>query len=544
MKAVFAVGYSDKYGAIVHRSGNYAANLNAPTHELVFMGQYLATSTNFAPFQTYKIMAKEKSRKAGFEEGDDEPVASTITIGKSYMLGIGINQYLNPEWPRLNNAVNDIESVAALLGQRYNFDEIRLVRDGEVTRDRLEEELYRYTDEAVLGADDSLLIYYSGHGHLDKNDKGYWVPVGAKKGAIASYLPNSRILELISDMKARHVLLVSDSCYSGSLFTNDRSMADTELVASELEKRKSRWAICSGREDQKVSDGSGKNSPFTEAMLQELTVNESGKINISRIAEMVMAITRSNKDQLPNFGPISGNLGGQFVFTLKNYKGGKIKPPVTGGGATSRGGKGRRDDPAPPVASNIRPTERPIIPTEQPQPTSRKELYDAIQALLAQQMTLDGIQLILNFEDPGLSRVRDTAVLLSGRWNALLREERDGSIGSQEATLGKNKITAALQDLAKDIYKPSTVSEIKVLQTTLRNQISMARTDEAIKTLKNLSIPEWTNDMRLALNTISSEWETLKREEMLGVSNPIMAGPQRNNITMRLLILVDNLKAN
>ncbi len=481
-------------------------------------------------------MAKEKSRKAGFEEDDDEAAASAIKIGKSFMLGIGINEYVNPEWPRLNNAVNDIEAIAELLGKRYRFDEIRLVRDGEVTRERMEEEIYRYTDEAVLGPDDSLLIYYSGHGHLDKNEKGYWVPVGAKKGAIASYLPNSRILELISDMKARHVLLVSDSCYSGSLFTQDRSMANTELVASELEKRKSRWAICSGREDQKVSDGTGKNSPFTEAMLQELMVNESGKINISRIAEMVMAITRSNKDQLPNFGPIAGNLGGQFVFTLKNYKGNKTGPsPIEKPTVVTRGKKDDEEEaPSSPVSHLL----------EQPVPTTRKELYDAIQAMLAQQYTLEAIQLVLDFKDPGLARVRDTAVLLSGRWNALQREERQGVIDNKEAATGKNKITAAMQDLAKDIYKPSTVSELKVLQSTLRNHISMARTDEAIKMMKNLNIPEWTDDMRLMLNTLSSEWETLKREEMLGTANPITARPQRNSLVARLLILVDKLNAN
>jgi hypothetical protein len=474
-----------------------------------------------------------KTRKAGFDETEETNDSPTV-IGKSFMLGIGINQYHNPEWPRLNNAVNDIKKVAALLQKRYRFDEITLLKDNEVTRDSMEEALYRYTDEAVLGPNDSLLIYYSGHGFRDKNDKGFWVPVDAKKGRIASYLPNSIILDHISSMKARHVLLVSDSCYSGTLFSQNRNGRNIEHVATELEKYKSRWAICSGREDQKVSDGDNGVSPFTEALLQELEVNSLGKVNISRIAERVMDITGGGNDQLPQAGPIKGDLGGQFVFTLKNYDPQKEPKPTE---TEERPG---------PTRSHREPEpqdDEPVIPPTPPappQPTTRKELYDAIQQLLVQQFTLESIQLILDYNDPGLARVRETAVLLSGRWNALQREDRQGTIDNKEFSTGKNKITQSVQELAKDIYKPSTVSELTLLQNTLRTHIGMARTDEAIKTMRNLTIPEWTDDMRLMLNAISSEWETLKREEILGIADD--ASKRRNKVTVNLLSLIDRLK--
>ncbi|MEY3239601.1 MAG: hypothetical protein RIR11_1039 [Bacteroidota bacterium] len=380
------------------------------------------------------------TRSIGFgEEESTTPIYSAM--GKKHILGIGVDAYTH--WRKLNNAVRDMEDITTLLMNRYDFTTSTLIKDQEATRDRIEEELYRYTDEHVLGPDDSLFIYYSGHGYLDKNKRGYWVPVGAQKDKIASYFPNSRIKEIVADMKCRHVLLVSDSCFSGSLFTRTRGGGE-ELVALDYERRMSRWAICSGREDQEVSDGSDGNSPFAKALIQELQLNNFGKINTSRIAEIVTTITRSNYNQLPAFGPLqdTGDMGGQFVFTLKDYKPGVNEVPVNTAQPT-RGGAGTQ-----PVTIVTTPVSTEPVTTTPI--TTPKQLKNAVLALIADGRTLDGIRLIIASDIPSIENERDAAILLSGRWKSLEREDQNGSIDSRDLTIGRNKINNALSSLVNN----------------------------------------------------------------------------------------------
>lgn len=380
------------------------------------------------------------TRSIGFdEEQSATPIFSTM--GKKHILGIGVDAYTH--WRKLNNAVRDMQEITSLLMNRYDFATSTLIKDQEATRDRIEEELYRYTDESVLGPDDSLFIYYSGHGYLDKNKRGYWVPVGAQKDKIASYFPNSRIKEIVADMKCRHVLLVSDSCFSGSLFTRTRGGGE-ELVALDYERRMSRWAICSGREDQEVSDGSDGNSPFAKALIQELKLNSFGKINISRIAEIVTTITRSNYNQLPAFGPLqdTGDMGGQFVFTLKDYKPGVNEIPV----ATTQPTRG--DSGTPPVTNRVQPEK--TEPTVAMAITTPKQLKNAVLELIADGKTLEGIKLVIASDIPSIENERDAAILLSGRWKSLEREDQNGTIDSRDLTIGRNKINNALSSLVNN----------------------------------------------------------------------------------------------
>jgi uncharacterized protein (TIGR02145 family) len=111
---------------------------------------------------------------------------------------------------------------------------------------------------------------------------------------------------------------VSDSCFSGALFV--RGETRSSLALDELEQRKSRWAFCSGRHDEQVYDGKpGENSPFTGSILQVLEQNQASKINIAKIVDEVIELTRAQYRQLPEGNPLfdTGHKGGQFVFRLR-----------------------------------------------------------------------------------------------------------------------------------------------------------------------------------------------------------------------------------
>ena len=245
-----------------------------------------------------------------------EWTAQEATTGRSFFLGIGINRY--PHFPGLNNAVKDVKGIMNILLEKYDIhpDHTLLLTDEDANRKQIIT-IFDQLKERLTPLD-KLIVYFSGHGHLDKWGKGYWIPVDAELDNTAHFLRNSTILEFMDDIPALHILLISDACFSGSLFYKGKHRSS--LAVNELEKRKSRWAICSGRHDEEVADGKpGDHSPFAKSILYILEQNERDKLNVSRLTEQVLEMTRANYKQLPEGSPLQGvdHRGGQYVFCRK-----------------------------------------------------------------------------------------------------------------------------------------------------------------------------------------------------------------------------------
>ena len=114
------------------------------------------------------------------------PSGAKVT-GDQWLFVIGIDTYIH--WPRLKTAVNDAKSVKDVLLSRYHFDKKHLIElyDEQATRKNILGKL-RYLAKNVR-QDDSLVIFYAGHGHLDSITKtGSWIPVeGGIEDASAFY---------------------------------------------------------------------------------------------------------------------------------------------------------------------------------------------------------------------------------------------------------------------------------------------------------------------------------------------------------------------
>ena len=237
--------------------------------------------------------------------------------GRSWFFGIGIDSYLN--FPELHNAVKDLRDVYAILLDRYDIsdDSSTVLINEDATEEKIIGQLE--TLAQTVSPADKLLIYYSGHGHLNRGTNlAYWIPVDARQGVSSDYIPNSTIRDLLAANPARHIFLVSDSCYSGTLFL--RGSLRSTRVLDELEKTPSRWALCSGRANEEVADGSpGINSPFATSLLEALQDNDYDAWNVSRLVERVRDQTAASTFQVPDGGPlrVEGHKGGQYVFRKK-----------------------------------------------------------------------------------------------------------------------------------------------------------------------------------------------------------------------------------
>ena len=247
------------------------------------------------------------------DSGDDDLDFDVGGTGKNFMLVLAVDRY--KYWKSLKNPVKDANDVKSILMKRYGFaqDNVYELYNEDVNLDKVQQ-VFAKLKQKGSGVD-NLFIYYSGHGYYDASfDEGYWVPSEGKIGKTASYIPNTKIKQYIKGLNHRHVFLVADACFSGSLF----SEAHRGYI-EKVEQVKSRWGLTSGNLEY-VSDGkAGQNSPFASYLIKFLKDNLKDKFAVSELIQYVTVAVADNTEQHPIGNPLKGvgNEGGQFVFRLK-----------------------------------------------------------------------------------------------------------------------------------------------------------------------------------------------------------------------------------
>lgn len=248
-----------------------------------------------------------------------------VDFGRYHALVIGIDRYHH--LPALATAVRDATAMAEVLRTDYGFD-VKLLPDA--TRADIVEALDEY--RARLKASDNLVIYYAGHGWLDTEaDKGFWLPVDARQEKRTHWVSNDTVRDALRAMKAKHVLVVADSCFSGTLTRGipQRAKRD-EAYVKRMSSRKARQILSSGGlEPVADSDGNG-HSPFAAALLDILRRNEGvldGTVLFSELRRPVAV----NSEQTPQFADIrmTGHQGGDFLFVRRRSGSPSVKDNAT-----------------------------------------------------------------------------------------------------------------------------------------------------------------------------------------------------------------------
>lgn len=250
----------------------------------------------------------------------DNPAPLT---GASYRaLIIGNNHYMDPEkrWPPLSTAITDANAIANILKSSYGFEDVTLLENA--TRSEILHALSQLTRR--VGENDSVLLYYAGHGYLDsETNRGYWIPTDAVGRDHTTYLRNSTIRDELNTIskRARHTLLISDSCFSGSLLrgVTRGPVPDTnkEAYYQNVGSKKSVQIITAGGEefvDDNYSDSG--HSPFSYFLLNELKHNNQPLLTASELSTNVEEAVANNTEQVPQSGVLqgAGDELGEFLF--------------------------------------------------------------------------------------------------------------------------------------------------------------------------------------------------------------------------------------
>lgn len=263
------------------------------------------------------------------------PESQTPYTGGLYRaLIIGNNVYhdASGQWPSLTTAVADARALKTLLQGEYGFSDIELLENA--TRRDMLQALDRLSSRAL--PNDNILVYYAGHGYIDdENQRGYWVPVDAQGLDKTSFLRNSTIrdeLHLIAS-RARHTLLISDSCFSGTLLRQGtrgmRPKLDSEKYYKKVSLKKSVQIMAAGGleyvDDNYQASG---HSPFSYFLLNELKNNDRDLITLSELSNNVTRAVANNVDQVPESGVLqgAGDELGEFIFIKLNVVVDGVKP--------------------------------------------------------------------------------------------------------------------------------------------------------------------------------------------------------------------------
>lgn len=235
-----------------------------------------------------------------------------LNYGKYLALIIGNDNYT--ELKPLKNAGNDADALASLLKSKYGF-EVEILKDAN--REDTLKAMAQIRKKATKN--DNVLIYYAGHGWLEEStDDGFWLPINSSMDEETNWIPNTDIIRSINRMEAKHVLVVADSCFSGTL---TRGVSISERNSNFIEKivnKKSRTVLTSGGLEPVSDVGAYGNSIFASVLLSILRENQ-GVIDGSTLFNMLREKVVINSDQTPEYGNIrkAGHDGGDFLFVKK-----------------------------------------------------------------------------------------------------------------------------------------------------------------------------------------------------------------------------------
>jgi hypothetical protein len=254
------------------------------------------------------------------------PPREPLRLGSYHALVIGNNNYTHREMTKLKTAVNDAREVARVLEKEYGFRVTLLIDANRYAMlNALNDLRQRLTEK------DNLLIYYAGHGTLDqKNQRGHWLPVDAEPNSPTNWISNVAVSDMLNAMTVQQLLVVADSCYSGTLTRSALGQLEGGMsedarlrVIRVMAQRRSRMVMTSGGLEP-VLDGTGPHSVFAVLFIELLRANVGVLPGYEMFQLLRARVTASAAQQevrqVPEYAPIkfAGHESGDFVFVRAN----------------------------------------------------------------------------------------------------------------------------------------------------------------------------------------------------------------------------------
>tara|TARA_B100001059_G_scaffold80462_1_gene78419 strand:- start:3420 stop:4403 length:984 start_codon:yes stop_codon:yes gene_type:complete len=279
-------------------------------------------------FVTHQCEILSSFAKRIIKDRDNNPDKFNIKWGDYYALMIGVD-YGDSSFVKLDSTLNDINLIGRTLNEKYNFKDVNYLINP--TQAEFYETLEYYQTIDNENYNKNLVIYYAGHGEIDDVTKeGYWIPSDAKENKKWTWISNNSITnELNALNNFKHIIIIADSCYSGTLTASRSSIS----IPNNIEKRmmnyrsfnnlKTRVALTSGNLNE-VQDSyeNTAHSPFAISLNNILNNNDDVLISSELHNNIADSLLNIDNFPDPTHGVIKNatdlvNFGRNFIFVKK-----------------------------------------------------------------------------------------------------------------------------------------------------------------------------------------------------------------------------------
>jgi hypothetical protein len=308
-------------GTVMDDGGIYDLYINDREFFFKTNGEFTASIPLAPDINLVRIVARDKQmitsekilyieRTIADRPGEEKELFSSVNY---YALLISVGQYDDPAITDLDQPLNDGARLKEVLVKNYTFPEKNI----SWMKDPNREDLIVAFDNLgkMLTKEDNLLVFYAGHGYWDNNlEVGYWMPRDSKISNPANWFANSTIRDYVRGIKARHILLISDACFSGGILKTRNVMAGASPGIINLYNMPSRKVMTSGTLTEVPDE-----SVFMKYLIRQLDDNKDPYLTSEQLFSKIRMAVLNNSQSIPQFGTIqdTGDEGGDFIFIRK-----------------------------------------------------------------------------------------------------------------------------------------------------------------------------------------------------------------------------------
>ncbi|MAD97745.1 MAG: hypothetical protein CMB99_10505 [Flavobacteriaceae bacterium] len=230
--------------------------------------------------------------------------------GEYHAVLIGINEYSDSNVQDLVEPAVSAAMLGNLLSAKYTFKPENVTLLLNATKNNISKTFFELRKK--LKEKDNLLIFFAGHsGYNMSGEYGYWMPSDVEMEFEVNILLNSEIVNHLKNLKAKHILLISDGVFAGNNLTT-RSYSNNNIDSQS--NYISREAMTNG-----MLKSSLDKSVFFSYLFKRLKDNTKSTLTARSLFNSIEDAVINNSNNIPQFGTIRmvGDEGGRFIFVKK-----------------------------------------------------------------------------------------------------------------------------------------------------------------------------------------------------------------------------------
>jgi len=228
--------------------------------------------------------------------------APEVAVGDLYAVVVGVAKYRHPKIQQLTVSDKDAKDFAEFLrGQNKLFQKIHitLLRNEEATKSEVEKHLFYKLRRA--GKDDTVILFFSGHGADDPNLPGefFFLTHDADPDYLATSAVHMSRQWFLQKLDSRRIVLVADACHAGGFAPQGWKSLESSIVSFMHQFRESEGKVIltSSRPDERSLEKAGwQNSIFTHFLLLglkgEADTDNDGVVSLKELYDFVYNKTK------------------------------------------------------------------------------------------------------------------------------------------------------------------------------------------------------------------------------------------------------------